>query len=87
MSPSPPSLSLPLRKRLRFSISEELERELLRELKKEKTTPPTTDEDDLFGQSIVATLKKLPAQQKGLAKVKMQQVLYDIQFCNAYPNT
>ena len=61
--------------------------EILKELRKEPEAPlkPEFDEDDLFGQRIGATLKKMPEQQKALAKMKIQQVLYEIQYCNVQP--
>lgn len=61
---------------MRLSISDEI----LKELQKEKPTPLVPDEDDLFGQTIIASLKKLSGQQKALAKVKIQQVLYEVQY-------
>ena len=73
----------PLCKKRKRSLTtvDELELEILRELKQSKSETASADEDDLFGQSIAATLKKLPPQQKALAKVKMQNLLYEVQFC------
>ncbi len=40
------------------------------------------DEDDLFGQCIGKQLKKLNEFQKSLAKIKIQQVIHEIQWQN-----
>lgn len=53
-----------------------LEREILKELKREEDM----DEDLLFGSSIGATLKTFIPKKKALAKMRIQQVLYEIQF-------
>ena len=69
------------RKRVRRPATPDydLEKEILKELKKD---PVPADEDDLFGQSVGASLK-MSAQQKCLAKLKIQQVMYDIQYCDS----
>ena len=54
--------------------------EILKELRKEEATPSAPDEDDLFGQSVGASLKKMSDQHKALAKMKIQQLLYEIQY-------
>ena len=64
----------------RSSTPDDIEREILKELRKEQATPLPPDEDDLFGQSIGATLKTMSAQQKALAKLRIQQVMYDTQY-------
>ena len=45
----------------------------------------STDEDSLFGQSIAASLRRLDAQKKSLAKIRMQQVLYEVEFTPPFP--
>ena len=67
----------------RSSTPDDVEREILKELRKEQATPLSPDEDDLFGQSIGATLKTMSAQQKTLAKLQIQQVMYDTQYGTA----
>ena len=52
-------------------------------MKKDSLVAP--DEDDLFGQSIGASLKKMAPQQKALAKMKIQPLMYEIQYCNVQP--
>jgi hypothetical protein len=40
----------------------------------------TTDADTLFCKSLIPTLKGLPAKKNRQAKLKIQQVLYDLEF-------
>ena len=65
---------------MKCSFPDDIEREILKELRKEQAIPLPPDEDDLFGQSIGATLKTMSAQQKALAKLRIQQVMYDTQY-------
>ena len=51
----------PRKRARRPPTPDDLEREILKELKKDSLAPP--DEDDLFGQSIGASLKKMAPQQ------------------------
>ena len=64
---------------------DDLDREILKQLQKDVDATTEKDEDDLFGQSIGASLKKMAPQQKALAKMKIQQLLYEIQF-NVQPS-
>ena len=45
-----------------------------------KNKMPEKSEEQVFGLSIIPTLKRMTDQQKGLAKLCIQQVLYDIEF-------
>lgn len=38
------------------------------------------DEDNLFCRSVCASLKRLTHQQKALAKIRIQQVMYEVEF-------
>lgn len=38
------------------------------------------DEDNLFCRSVCASLKRLSYQQKALAKIRIQQVMYEVEF-------
>ena len=68
------------RKRRKRPLSpDDLEREILAELKRD--APQERDEDDLFGLSVGASLKKMTPQQKALAKVQIQKVMFEIQYC------
>lgn len=44
------------------------------------TTAHDNDEDMLFCQSLVPLLKKMPARQNRLAKIKINQLLFDMEF-------
>lgn len=39
-----------------------------------------TNEDDLFGLSVAATLKRLPPRSKAFAKLKIQEIMCEIEF-------
>ena len=43
------------------------------------------DEDSLFGLSIAVSLRRLDPQKKSLAKIRMQKVLYEIEFSPPFP--
>lgn len=73
----------PTRKKPKSSTSDDIEVEILKELRKGQSL----DEDELFGQSVGATLKKMTDQQKALAKMKIQQVMYEIQYCPVQPTS
>ena len=45
-----------------------------------KNKMPEKSEEEIFALSIVPTLKRMTDQQKGLTKLRIQQVLYDIEF-------
>ena len=38
------------------------------------------DEDGLFGRQLAATLRRFPSHQKAVAKLRIQQLLMDIEF-------
>lgn len=38
------------------------------------------DEEDLFGRQVSSVLRRLPDRQRALAKIKVQQLLFDIEF-------
>ena len=76
--------SLPPRKKFKRQVSpDEIDRAILKELQKEEKD----DEDLLFSQSIGVSLKKMTDQQKALVKMKISQLMYEIQYCNEAPNT
>ena len=68
-----------------------VEMEILCQLK--ETTQPegvanimaSNDEDFSYGKAIALTLKRLQPQKKAQAKIKIQQLLYDIEFSQAHP--
>ena len=44
------------------------------------TCTDNSDDDFAFGRSVALTLKKLQLQQKSLAKIKIQQILHEVEF-------
>ena len=57
-----------------------IEMEILSQLKKTCEVPNTEDEDTSFGKFIALSIKKLDPKSKALAKIKIQQLLYDMEF-------
>lgn len=47
---------------------------------------PAYDEDELFCLSVAGSLKRFSVQKKALAKLKIQQILYEIEFSGPQPN-
>ena len=45
-----------------------------------KANPNDDDPDDLFCRSLVATLKRLSQKKNQMAKLKIQQLLFDIEY-------
>ncbi|PNF20039.1 hypothetical protein B7P43_G05810, partial [Cryptotermes secundus] len=43
------------------------------------------DEDELFCLSVAASLRRFSPQKKALAKLRIQQVMYDVEFLNQVP--
>ena len=39
-----------------------------------------SEEEELFGKSVAASIRNMPPEQRAMAKIRIQQVLYDIQF-------
>ena len=68
----------------RRTTSEDVDAEILCQL---TDMSKEEDEDSLFDQSIAASLKKMEPQKKSLAKIRLQQVLYEIEFSTpaSYP--
>ena len=66
---------------------DEVDAEILRQLGTMKE--PEADEDSLFAQSIAASLKRMGPQKKSLAKIKIQQALFEVEFarCPAVSST
>lgn len=46
----------------------------------EKQPPRTLDEEELFGMHIAAVLRRLTNRQKSMARLKIEQVLTDVEF-------
>ena len=57
------------------------EEEILRQLKESNKLPQSESNDDLsFGRIIALNLKRLQPQQKAEAKIKIHQLLYELEF-------
>ena len=62
--------------------ADEVDLEILRQLKDlDKKEPEQPDEEDLYAKSVAGTLKKMTPEQRAMAKLKIQQVLYEVQYC------
>ena len=62
---------------------DEVDAEILRQLGSMKE--PEADEDSLFAQSVAASLKRMGPQKKSLAKIKIQQALFEVEFAPPHP--
>lgn len=56
----------------------------MQEPSSKSTTIGDNDEDMLFCKSLVPQLKKMPARQNRLAKIKINQLLFDMEFNDEY---
>ncbi|XP_065835472.1 transcription factor Adf-1-like isoform X1 [Oscarella lobularis] len=65
------------RKRRKQSASNEVDLEIIRQLQK---TERVDDENDLFGQSVGSSIRRLNPRKRALAKIRIQEVLYQIEF-------
>lgn len=63
---------------------DEVDAEILRQLGNMKESE--ADQDSLFAQSIAAALKQMDPQKKSLAKIKIQQSLFEVEFGPTYPS-
>ena len=90
MSPPPssvltqPTATVQTKRKKKSSVEiDPVEEYLIKELagsKKEPTPEQEKDAEDLFCLSIVPTLKRLPPKKRQLAKLKIQQLLFDLEF-------
>ena len=62
----------------RKATPEDIDLEILRQLRE----PDKGDEDHYFGLSIAMSLKEMEPQLKAYAKIKIQQVLYEVRFAS-----
>ena len=63
--------------------ADDIDVEILRQLKAldKKEAEHDLDEEGLYAQSIAGTLRKMTPEQRAMAKMKIQQILYEIQYC------
>ena len=67
-----------------MSHADEVDVEILKQLKamdNKKEPDHELDEESVYAQSVAVTLRKMTPEQRGMAKIKIQQILYDIQYC------
>ena len=50
-----------------------------------KKTDQEEDEDTLFCKSLISTFRKLPPRKNKLARIKISQFLFEIEFDESYP--
>lgn len=56
--------------------------EILRQLKAmDSKKDQDLELDGVYAQSVAATLRKMAPEQRAMAKIKIQQILYEIQYC------
>ena len=73
---SSPVLLKPIRQVKKRKVElDPIDIEILSQLKKS-----SDDEEYTFGRSVALTLKRLEVKQKAQAKIRIQQLLYDIEF-------
>ena len=69
------------KKRKCIAPTDEVDLETLRQLKGLDKPQKEVDEEDLYSQSVAATLRNMTSEQRAMAKIKIQQILYEIQYC------
>ena len=63
-----------------------IDMEILQQLKKTALSIMDTDDEDfVFGRAIALTMKNLQPQQKSLAKIKIQQLVHEVEFPQSLP--
>lgn len=68
------------KKRVRKDDIDELLVKSLNSLQEKKVKTVTNDEEGHFGQQVAATLRRYTPRQRALAKLRIQQVLTDVEF-------
>ena len=77
-SPQPPSA-----KKKKMSLGEEVDVALLRSLKdleERRARRHEQDEEELFGKHIAAVLRRFSPRQRAQARLRIEQVLIDVEF-------
>jgi hypothetical protein len=76
LRPVPPP---PRRRQLEQPLSV-FQQSILSSIQKEKENTLAVDEDEHFMLSLVPSLRRLSNQKRAQARMRMQQVLYDVEF-------
>ena len=79
-SPIPIATTISSKRKKRSDVNDPVEEFLLQELKGKGNAEAAKDAEDLFCESIAPTLRRLSLQKRQLAKLKIQQLLFDIEF-------
>lgn len=79
---SSPVLLKPIRQVKKRKVElDPIDIEILSQLKKSSDESTSHDDEEYtFGRSVALTLKRLEVKQKAQAKIRIQQLLYDIEF-------
>lgn len=77
------STAMKYKKKRKRSAIDEVDEEILRQLGNMKDSD--ADQDSLFAQSIAASLRQMDPQKKSLAKIKIHQALYEVDFSPSFP--
>lgn len=69
-----------------MSHADDVDVEILKQLKamdsnSKKEPDHELDEESVYAQSVAATLRNMTPEQREMAKIKIQQILYEIQYC------
>ena len=80
------------KKRKAHTESDKVDLEILRQLRDLDRKDPELepDKEDLYARSMAGSLRKMTPEQRALAKMKIQQILYETQYCMPqapYPGT
>ena len=67
-----------------MASSDELDLEILKQLKS-MDKEQNQEEEELYARSVAMTLQLMNPEQKALAKMKIQQVLYETQYSFPQP--
>ncbi|CAL8373960.1 unnamed protein product [Gadus morhua 'NCC'] len=62
------------------TTTQEFQQSILSSIQKEKENTLAVDEDEHFMLSLVPSLRRLSTQKRAQARMRMQQVLYDVEF-------
>ena len=76
LRPVPPP---PRRRQLEQPLSA-FQKSIMSSIQKEKENTLAVDEDEHFMLSLVPSLRRLSTQKRAQARMRMQQVLYDVEF-------
>lgn len=76
------SMTITPRKKKSKVVMDEMDAVIVRNLEElcQRRSSSATDEDELFGKTVAATLRRLDLRKKAMAKLRIQGVLMDVEF-------